>query len=200
MIDNVEYSFYPWGPYLFKTTINKLLCEELLKKGKELKESATKDLAGHINDQRKFKTEDINWFVEKTSKIFEMYLETSKTFYGKKLANKLNLQSLWINFMKKGEFNPTHIHTADLSFVLFLNIPEELSKEQENYKGTDETGPGGLSFFYGEGVNEKIIVQNNFKPKTGDFFIFPANLRHSVYPFKSDIERISVSGNLYFIK
>ena len=33
-------------------------------------------------------------------------------------------------------------------------------------------------------------------PKTGDIFIFPASLKHYVYPFKSKVTRISVSGNL----
>jgi hypothetical protein len=37
------------------------------------------------------------------------------------------------------------------------------------------------------------------KPKTGDFFVFPAKLHHTVAPFKSDVTRISVSGNLEIV-
>ena len=33
-------------------------------------------------------------------------------------------------------------------------------------------------------------------PRAGDAFIFPAWLIHHVYAFKSDVERISVSGNI----
>ena len=35
-------------------------------------------------------------------------------------------------------------------------------------------------------------------PATRDLFIFPANLDHWVFPFKSNVERISVSGNILF--
>ena len=37
-------------------------------------------------------------------------------------------------------------------------------------------------------------------PKTGDAFIFPAWLVHHVHAFKSDVERISVSGNIILNK
>ena len=39
------------------------------------------------------------------------------------------------------------------------------------------------------------------KPKVGDFFIFPAHLQHTVYPFKTDgdFERRSVSFNVDWI-
>ena len=38
-------------------------------------------------------------------------------------------------------------------------------------------------------------------PKVGDFFIFPAHLQHTVYPFRTDgdFERRSVSFNADFI-
>ena len=41
-------------------------------------------------------------------------------------------------------------------------------------------------------MTKKVVV-----PKTGDMYIFPASLRHSVYPFKGDSTRVSMSGNLY---
>jgi len=34
------------------------------------------------------------------------------------------------------------------------------------------------------------------RPKVGDFFIFPADLYHTVYPFQSDGERRSFSMNI----
>ena len=34
-------------------------------------------------------------------------------------------------------------------------------------------------------------------PFTGDMFMFPAWLKHWVSPFKSDVTRISVSGNVH---
>ena len=59
--------------------------------------------------------------------------------------------------------------------------------------------PGQLEFFYGSdvlGVNgtHKVI------PKTGDILLFNAGLKHSVYPFKSDVERISMSFNVWNVE
>ena len=33
---------------------------------------------------------------------------------------------------------------------------------------------------------------------TGDLYIFPASLKHYVFPFKSPVTRVSVSGNIMF--
>jgi hypothetical protein len=36
----------------------------------------------------------------------------------------------------------------------------------------------------------------SFTPNVGDFFIFPAWLKHYVIPFQCEGERISISANL----
>ena len=96
--------------------------------------------------------------------------------------------------MQPGDYNPLHLHLrCDFSSVIYLNVPKELQKELEEYKGTDE-GPGSIAFFYGE-HSPYFISWNSFKPQTGDLFIFPSALRHSVNPYKSKCERISVSVN-----
>ena len=104
------------------------------------------------------------------------------------------LNSLWVNFMKKGEYNPPHDHSDYLSFVIFLKVPEEITKEQEDFVG-NSAGPGSLSFLYGEG-NRQSITYQSVKPKERDIFIFPAWIKHYVAPFYSDVTRISVSGNI----
>ena len=38
--------------------------------------------------------------------------------------------------MKAGDFNPLHTHGGDYSFVVFLDVPKQLEKEQEEFKGT----------------------------------------------------------------
>ena len=47
--------------------------------------------------------------------------------------------------MKAGDFNPLHTHGGDYSFVLFLDVPKQLKKEQEAFKGTSSK-PGALMF------------------------------------------------------
>ena len=200
MIDNIEYMFYYWGPYLFKSKLSKEYCEELLQKGKKTTVSAEKNLAGDLHKENYFNSDDCIWFLDKTEKIFKTYISSSENYYGRKICKNLKLEKLWINFMKKGDFNPIHTHNHDISFVLFLQIPEKLKEEQEKYPGTDNSGPGGLCFTYGEDINEFFTCQINFKPEVGDFFIFPAKLKHLVNPFKSEGERISVSGNIKLLK
>src|SRR5210317_1168257 len=42
----------------------------------------------------------------------------------------LRLDTLWINFSQKHDFNPPHNHTGVLSFVIFCKIPQEIFKVQ----------------------------------------------------------------------
>ena len=43
------------------------------------------------------------------------------------------------------------------------------------------------------------IGEHYFVPEEATMFMFPAYLRHMVYPFRSKCTRISVSGNLEVI-
>ena len=56
-------------------------------------------------------------------------------------------------------------------------------------------GPGGITFIYGDGPRDSV-THHSFVPKSGDMYIFPAWLKHWVFPFKSECTRISVSGNV----
>jgi hypothetical protein len=104
------------------------------------------------------------------------------------------LDSLWANFQGPGDFNPPHDHGGALSWVIYLTIPEALKEEQAAYTGRS-AGPGGITFIYGEGPRTYITHHSHF-PEEGDMFIFPAGLKHWVFPFKSDCTRVSVSGNV----
>ena len=51
---------------------------------------------------------------------------------------------------------------------------------------------------YGLNQWKKDLYTGNITDE-GDFYIFPAHLTHMVLPFKSDVERISISGNIRVI-
>ena len=196
----MKYDFYYWGPYLFKTNIDTDLCKQILEKGRKTIKPFNHQLAGHLKKENLFEEEDKKFVFEKLKEHFYLYTTTMREQYGSftKKVNEIQIENLWINFMKKGEFNPPHIHTLDLSFVLFLQVTKELEEEHGNFKGRD-AGPGTLQFSYGEQHNDMFVSYHTFFPKVGQLFIFPSKLRHMVFPFQSEGERISISGNLKFL-
>ena len=101
--------------------------------------------------------------------------------------------------MKSGEHNPQHNHNGQLSWVIYLEVPD-LTEEKNNFKGTG-MGPGIIGFHYGENHRPKWAEHTyKYDPVASHMFIFPAQLRHEVLPFfTKDKTRISVSGNLYLI-
>lgn len=188
----MTYSFYYWGPLLFQTKINN---EDISKLKSICNKDRTNDfrkkLAGIIDHEYKI---DIQKYTEIISPYFNNFKEACYQFYNAKEINKMETTMAWVNYMKKGETNPLHMHPeCDFSSVVFLDIPEELKKENKEYLGTS-SGPGSIQFLFGEPYKHHIS-QKAFFPETGDFFIFPGTLRHTVYSFKSDVERISLSAN-----
>ena len=194
---NVTFSYFNWGPFLMYTTITPEECQHLLDGGAKSRlnpqNSMVDKLAGHLKEE--YKLEDPQQYVKWLVFYFDAYSQGyNKWRGGGSLKPNFSLTSLWINYMKAGDFNPPHDHSADLSFVIFPHVPEELEKENKEFKGTLQ-GPGGISWTYGEGGRQVISTVHQF-PKSGDMYIFPAGLRHWVFPFKSNVERVSVSGNL----
>ena len=98
--------------------------------------------------------------------------------------------------MQAGDFNPLHTHGGDYSFVLFLDIPKKLAKEQKEFEGTSAK-PGMLMFEYTQQAKPRWATTGTvIHPQPGDFYMFPALLQHWVAPFKSKVTRVSVSGNM----
>ena len=106
---------------------------------------------------------------------------------------KTNITSCWINDMKEGEYNPVHTHNGPTndgwSCVLFLKVPEFVNDVKHKHKFHD----GQLCFL---GYDKRMYW---ITPEVGDFYLFQADQRHTVYPFKTKIKgevRRSMSFNL----
>lgn len=189
----MNYNFYIFGPFVFKTKIDK----EDIKKIKDLcikdkSKDARKSLAASIDNEYFINN---NKFADIIKEYFKLYAEGHKKFYDEEIKN-FNCKTAWVNYMKNGDYNPVHIHShCHLSSVLYLKVPKKLKEEHNKYLGTiKNSGPGCISFLYGE--NKPFAITNyNIFPEEGDFFIFPYNLAHYVFPFKSKVERISVAAN-----
>jgi hypothetical protein len=210
MTEKKEDSFWVpnWGPLLAQTTVEDDLVELLLKKGlearraKKKKQDARHKLAGMIEQEYDFIDYE-KWFYEPFNPYVSSYVQALANYgVNFKISPSLqwDLSSLWINYQKQNEYNPPHNHSGHLSFVLFLKTPKEIADEyDEQHKWHNNSGPGMLVFDFGIELLFSIH-RLKIQPKVGDLIIFPAWLPHHVYGFKSNVERISVSGNIRLLE
>jgi Putative 2OG-Fe(II) oxygenase len=111
----------------------------------------------------------------------------------------IKLIDAWVNFMKPGEYNPTHNHPGVISWIMWLKIPFTRDGEAalHPYIPKERALGGTTNFSY---TNILGTIQHFTYPLEtiyeGDCVLFPAPLYHTVYPFQSTDEyRISVAGN-----
>ena len=115
----------------------------------------------------------LNWF----ESIFKHYLDFNKIS-----PYKLHMNSIWINEMKANEYNPVHIHQGTiytgLSSVMILKLPKDMGPE---YARPDTPMNGKLQILGAAGGQ---FVKSDYGPiaKERDFYIFPYDMRHCVYP------------------
>ena len=193
----IPYIKHNWGPYVLELRVDCDLIKTLLEEGNESRENNLdyrNELAGQIEEEYYYK--DYEWFVSAFSSYVETYLDGLGEYTRTNNNGSWALENLWINYQKANEYNPPHKHTGDLSFVIYLQVPDEIERENDltAHEHKNE-GAGMILFDYGM---EMPLAINRIAdmPRTGDAFIFPAWLIHHVYAFKSDVERISVSGNI----
>tara|TARA_Y100000592_G_C5392954_1_gene279183 strand:- start:137 stop:808 length:672 start_codon:yes stop_codon:yes gene_type:complete len=193
---------FNWGPCVTKLKIEDEYKKLFLEESKNNTEDYRNNLAGIIENETGYNAKSKEKLLPILSKYLGVYDQMFERFtntpYDESLGRKRPeyiLSALWINHQKPGEYNPPHDHDGKLSFVIYLQIPDELKKEQQEYQGKS-CGPGGIQFVYGDGPRDSVTYQSFF-PSEGDMFIFPAWLKHWVAPFKSDCVRISVSGNFH---
>ena len=205
----IEYKFSFWGPLLVETKIDQEFVDILLEKGKDSRErnlDSRKYLAGVLKHEYYY--DDVgDWYFSRMNPYIDAYMEATEKYMGNAtyentprppLTNSWKLIQLWINFQQAKEYNPPHDHGGDLSFVIYLQVPDEIKEENERTRGEQRNeGPGTISFDYSQKM--PFAIDRLYRlPSPGDIFIFPSWLTHFVHAFKSDVERISVSGNIFF--
>lgn len=197
-----EKIIYPFGPPILQTVIPEDLRISLLDTGNLSGDNCEHKLAGNmINGSSISYAQD---FIDQKQDIFLNYskdfLDLLRDIHGPGIVSfdhrDLYLESLWINQSRQGDFNPPHYHNGFLSFVIFLNIPEEIFTKQTKSLVKDA---GKLVFEYGENICDFMFSSYKITPFDGLMLLFPSRLRHYVPPFYTDDLRISVSGN-FFVK
>ena len=127
------------------------------------------------------------WFKD----MFEHYLQWNKI-----KRYKMHLNSVWVNQMFEHEYNPVHVHQGSLptglSSVMILKLPESFGVE---YSAGDQPQNGKLQIL---GSSSGMFANVDYQPeiKERDFFIFPYDMRHTVYPFNGPGWRRSLAANM----
>ena len=157
-------------------------------------------LVGKIKKEKSiyytFKGKEHNFLSKNALRFFEYgfrsyLIETKQTTFDMKVT------SVWINEMHEHEYNPVHTHLSHtskigLTSVMFLKIPDTYGKE---YSRKELPNNGKLQLIGNVGGQ---FVNNDYYPKAevGDFYIFPFDMKHCVYPFNSTKEeRRTLSAN-----
>lgn len=115
------------------------------------------------------------------------------------IITEVDYNSAWIVRSFAGDFNPLHLHTnCNVSCIGYTKLPEEFDEEWKKDYEDHYPCVGMTEFMHEKG---SWAYQGGFilKPSVGDFIIFPAELQHMAYPFKSKGERRTFSINASFI-
>ena len=127
------------------------------------------------------------WFNEK----FKHYLEWNRIE-----TYKMHLNSIWVNNMFEHEYNPVHVHQGKLftglSSVMILKLPESFGVE---YSAAHTPQNGRLQIL---GSSSGQFAHMDYQPeiKERDFFVFPYDMRHCVYPFNGPGMRRTLAANM----
>jgi hypothetical protein len=100
----------------------------------------------------------------------------------------LHLNSIWINEMKQHEYNPAHVHRGmlftGLSSVMILKLPSTYGQEYS----ADATPQNGRLQILGASNGQFAKIDYQPPMDLRDFYIFPYDMRHCVYPFNGTTE------------
>jgi hypothetical protein len=165
-------------------------------------ETSNHTLAGNIAREYQLESESIQKIEHILLPYAKSYIENNKFLFGTSIDYlKLRLKSAWINFQAKHEFNPPHNHTGIISFVVWVKIPYSSFEERisKSVKHSNAPLAGSFQFLYTDALGR--ICQHNIhcdNSMENTLLMFPAPLKHAVYPFyTSEDYRITISGNFF---
>ena len=128
----------------------------------------------------------MQWFESK----FKFYLDWNHI-----KEYNMHFNSIWVNQMFEHEYNPVHVHQGTrftgLSSVMILKLPQSFGVE---YSASDTPQNGRLQIL---GSASGQFAHVDYQPDINerDFFIFPYDMRHTVYPFNGPGWRRTLACN-----
>jgi hypothetical protein len=108
-------------------------------------------------------------------------------------VDRVDFEAFWIVSQYAATPSPVHFHSADISGVLYLKVPE-IEQEEEAKTYISGRQAGYINFLIGgkQRFSKSLI---SFKPRAGDFYLFPGWLLHGAEPFRGSGERRSMAFN-----
>ena len=139
----------------------------------------------HGADQTKIKNHNLlpQNIIDYFMTMFKHYLAFNKI---KDYDTHLN--SIWVNEMKQHEYNPAHIHRGmlftGLSSVMILKLPSTFGKECS----AEQIQQNGRLQILGAANGQFAKIDYQPPMDLRDFYVFPYDMRHTVYPFNGTNE------------
>lgn len=188
--------------------INKLVSRIEKDNFAEPGEAYNNNLAGHIKKEFKIPLEDVSnefkGFISFNAQFLNDHIPQNNLAFKVDGGShqRLQLDSFWVNFQAKHEFNPPHNHSGMYSFVIWNRIPYDVEEEHARFSEvrTDINEVCASSFCFLAPLNNIVQTKHMHIGKDMQNYIcmFPSTLTHCVFPFyTSDEYRVSLSGNIY---
>jgi len=179
---------------------------KVIKKARKKPEDMKGELAGNISSSIRLDG-DAPLLKEFVGELLPKFIESHINSYGApwratmKEGEGWNLESLWVNFQKKHEFNPPHDHSGVFSFVIWMQIPTSYAEQRKLPICAESNADNHISNFAFSYTNTmgrvSTFAYNMEKQAEGYMVMFPSQMLHQVFPFyENDGERISISGNV----
>jgi hypothetical protein len=164
---------------------------------------ANKQLIGKIMDERSLyydgdDTSKMHKHNYLSPNVYEWFMSVYKHYldWNKVINYQLHLNSIWVNEMKSNEYNPIHIHQGNLATgltsVMILKVPSHYGVE---YSAEDKPQNGRLQIL-GSAAGQFANINYTPPMQVRDFYVFPYDMRHCVYPFNgTDETRRTLAAN-----
>ena len=147
--------------------------------GKKFKKTFESKIKTTIKGDTLFNKNSINYLnIELTETLGYLLKPYCKNFV-------FNVTGIWINKYGKNDYQGSHIHPSDFSFIIYY-------KTDESYTVFNSPVKNLL-----EGIDSKIF-NNDYEPnlKQGDMIVFPSYLEHWVRPNSGNT---TIAGNIKIV-
>ena len=197
----ISYDIYqPFGPSILKVKLPQVYVDDINAQADKILEDEklskeldwSHNLAGNVKKEVAINHAEVRGLPEFLVTMSDQYIK--KVIPDWAPSAKISCR-VWVVSHFAGDFNPVHIHDANLSGVAFLKVPPGF---EEEYKKEDHHPTAGCLEFLGSMPNHFARHSYIVKPEVGDFYLFPSWLAHQVYPFRCEGERRSMAWNVHF--